>query len=161
MKAIWMGGLAVVLGTAFGLALAQSPDHGHPGAPHAGVHYDTQYSHNHYYPARGGYVRVLPHGPVVVTRPGGNYYYSGGAWYRPYGPRFVVVAAPIGVFVPVLPPYYTTLWVGGVPYYYANETYYTSAGADGYQVVDAPPGEPQLADPQQPAGAARFAAGAG
>ena len=39
--------------------------------------------------------------------------------------RFVVVGPPIGVFVPVLPAYYTTVWVGGYPYYYANDTYYT------------------------------------
>ena len=52
------------------------------------------------------------------------------------------MGAPIGVFVPVLPAYYTTLWVGGVPYYYANDTYYTwSADQNGYQVVD-PPNQP-------------------
>ncbi len=32
--------------------------------------------------------------------------------------------APIGAFVSVLPPYYSTVWFGGVPYYYADDTYY-------------------------------------
>ena len=47
------------------------------------------------------------------------------------------MAAPVGVFVPVLPVYYTTLWVGGAPYYYANDTYYSwNPAQNGYQVVD-------------------------
>jgi len=70
---------------------------------------------------------------------GGRYFYSGGVWYAPYGPRFVVVGAPIGVFVPVLPPFYTTVWIGGFPYYYANDTYYAWHDAEnGYEVVEPP-----------------------
>src|SRR5712671_7159529 len=61
------------------------------------------------------------------------------AWYAPRGPSFVVVAAPIGVFVPVLPPFYNTVWVGGLPYYYANDTYYEwRDGENGYEVVEPP-----------------------
>ncbi len=140
-RGVWVLGLALL---AFG-AQAQTPEHGHyeghgnPGGAHPGEHYDARYSHNYYYPAHGAYVTTIPHSPVVITRPGGNYYYSGGVWYRPYGGRYVVIAAPVGVFVPVLPAYYTTLWVAGVPYYYANDTYYTwSADQNGYQVVDPP-----------------------
>ena len=78
--------------------------------------------------------------PVIVG--GGRYYYSDGVWYAPRGPGFVVVTAPVGMFIPVLPPYYSTVWVAGVPYYYANDTYYVWQGdASGYQVVD-PPGAP-------------------
>jgi hypothetical protein len=74
----------------------------------------------------------------VVAHGGAHYYYSGGIWYAPSGPHYVVVAPPVGVFVPVLPPFYTTVWFAGVPYYYANDTYYTYAGPQGYEVVDAP-----------------------
>ncbi len=69
-----------------------------------------------------------------------RYFFYGGVWYRPYGPRFVVVAPPFGLVVPFLPLYYTTLWVGGIPYYYANEVYYTQT-AGGYMVVEPPKGE--------------------
>ncbi|MBV8495282.1 MAG: hypothetical protein JO361_00725 [Gammaproteobacteria bacterium] len=104
-------------------------------------HYDARYSHNHYYANRGAFVHGVPGTPYVVARGGGRYYYSGGVWYAPRGPGFVVVAAPVGVFVPVLPPFYTTLWVGGFPYYYANDTYYVwRSDENGYEVVD-PPGE--------------------
>ena len=41
---------------------------------------------------------------------------------------------------PFLPPYYTTVWVGGVPYYYANEVYYMQSG-EGYVIVEPPKGE--------------------
>jgi len=48
-----------------------------------------------------------------------------------------VVAPPFGLFVPFLPLYYTTIWIQGIPYYYANDTYYTQT--DGGYVVAQPP----------------------
>jgi hypothetical protein len=96
----------------------------------------------HYYPPRGTAINAPPPAPVVINHPSGRYYYSGGVWYAPRGPSYVVVAAPVGVFVPVLPVYYSTVWVGGAPYYYANNTYYSwSPAQNGYQVVDPPNGQ--------------------
>ncbi|HVO46419.1 MAG TPA: hypothetical protein VMT29_08790, partial [Steroidobacteraceae bacterium] len=38
-------------------------------------------------------------------------------------------------------PYYTTIWWGGIPYYYANDTYYAwDAAQNQYEVVDPPEG---------------------
>jgi hypothetical protein len=130
--------LALLLGGS--VALAQSPPHAHgAGGPSYPSHYDSRYSHNHAYPAPGTAVTVLPHQPLVIQHAGGPYYYSGGVWYRPLGPSYVVVAAPVHVFVPVLPVYYSTVWYGGAPYYYANDTYYQwDAAQNGYEVV-APP----------------------
>ena len=92
----------------------------------------------------------MPHQPVLITHPGGPYYYSSGVWYRPYGSSYVVVGAPLGVYVPILPVYYTTLWVSGVPYYYANDTYYTwNPAQNGYEVV-APPSDPGAVSPPPP-----------
>jgi len=139
-----------------GSALAQQAQHGHGGhapreSPYA-AHYDTRYSHNRYYTTRGVEVATVPSRAVVVRHGGGHYYYSGGVWYAPYGPHFVVVGPPVGVFVPVLPPFYTTVWFAGVPYYYANDAYYTYAGPQGYEVVD-PPGDAStgIQGPQGPA----------
>jgi hypothetical protein len=110
-------------------------------------YHDTRYHMDHYYPARGAAVGALPAGRVPVYDGAHNaYYFHGGVWYRPYGGRFVVVGPPIGVFVPYLPPYYTTLWIGGYPYYYSNDTYYSWNPVQGqYEVVqpsgaDAPAG---------------------
>jgi hypothetical protein len=100
---------------------------------------DGRYHHNHYYPPRGYAVRGLPRGYYVAHHPSGSYYFSGGVWYRPYGPRFVVVAPPVGLFVPVLPSFYSTLWVGGSRYYYADDTYYVDdPDQRGYRVVEHP-----------------------
>src|SRR5215468_4625366 len=134
---------------------AQQPEHGH--GSHAGreapysAHYDTQYNHNHYYTTRGVAVAAVPGRPYVVAHGGAHYYYSGGVWYAPRGPSYVVVGPPVGVFVPVLPPFYTTVWFGGVPYYYANDAYYVYGGDQGYEVVQ-PPADPEtaIAGPQGP-----------
>lgn len=109
-------------------------DHGRPGYV-----LDGRYHHDHYYPPRGYAVRGLPRGYYVARHPSGSFYFSGGVWYRPYGPRFVVVAPPVGLFVPVLPGFYTTLWVGGTRYYYADDAYYVDDPEQrGYRVVEHP-----------------------
>ena len=64
--------------------------------------------------------------------------------------RFVVVVPPIGIVIPLLPPSYATLWIGGAPYYNANGVYYAPAGPDGYRVV-APPPQAEQVQPVPPA----------
>jgi len=104
-----------------------------------GYHLDQRYHHDRYYPSRGMVVDRLPRGPLVVPYRSSNYYFHGGVWYRPTGSRFVVVAPPIGLGISVLPPFYTTLWVGGAPYYYADGVYYHWRPSQrDYVVVDAP-----------------------
>jgi hypothetical protein len=52
-----------------------------------------------------------------------------------------VAPAPVGLFVPWLPPYFTTVWWNGIPYYYANDTYYVWDNVrQEYQVVAPPVG---------------------
>jgi len=121
-------------------------------------HLDTHFNHNHAYLERGYTVRELPRARVEVVRPGPggeHFFFYGGVWYAPRGPGFVVVGAPIGLFIPVLPAFYTTLWVGGLAYYYANDAYYVYRGPEqGYEVV-APPDERGLStQPPPPAPAA-------
>ena len=103
--------------------------------------YDSRHHLNHYYPVRGEIVATLPGGAISIGigSGSGRFFFHGGVWFRPSGARFVVVAPPIGIVVPVLPPAYATLWLGGVPYYYANDIYYTPAPG-GYVVTAPPPG---------------------
>ena len=56
---------------------------------------------------------VLPTGAVSIRFGGGDYFVHGGVWFRPFGGRFVVTLPPIGIVVPLLPPAYATLWIGG------------------------------------------------
>ena len=110
----------------------------HHYGPRYGYSYYGSYS-NYYYPARGYATYALPYGYHSAYWNGSPYYYAAGAWYRPYGPRFMVVAPPFGIGVSLLPPFYTTLWFGGAPYYYANNTYYQYQPARREYVVTEPP----------------------
>lgn len=104
--------------------------------------------HARYYPPSGHVVRALPPGHHVAHHHHSRYYYYGGVWYRPYGAYYRVVAPPIGIAVSFLPDFYTTVWYGGAPYYYANSVYYARrAGAPGYVVTAAPAGAADYSDP--------------
>lgn len=115
-------------------------------------HFDPRFSHDHAYYDRGYVVREVPRNSYTVVHANVNFWYSGGDWYRRRGPSWVVVGAPIGAFVPVLPPFYTTVWFGGSPYYYANDAYYVwDTPHREYRVVDPPNGNESAATTQQPA----------
>jgi hypothetical protein len=75
-------------------------------------------------PPRERIVTRLPPGYRRYYWSGSPYFQYGGHWYRPYGNSFVIVAAPFGLFLPTLPSYYTSVWVGGSQYYFADDTYY-------------------------------------
>jgi hypothetical protein len=110
-----------------------------------------RYHHGHYYAPLGTVVRVLPPSYRPYWLQGARFYFADGVWYAP-GPRgFVVTRPPVGLVVPALPPFYTTVWIGGVPYYYTNGVYYQWVPeANGYRVVEPPPGADQPeAGPQE------------
>lgn len=107
---------------------------------------DSRYRHDRYYPVRGRVYHALPRDHRVVVHGKSRFYFSAGVWYRPHGSYFTVAVPPFGLFVPVLPPYYSTIWVRGVPYYYANEVYYAHRGS-GYVVVEPPQEEVSEAPP--------------
>ncbi|TKB12249.1 DUF6515 family protein [Desulforhopalus sp. IMCC35007] len=124
---------------------------GGPSSPGPGYMFDQRYQHNHYYPRPGAMVNALPGGYRSVPFRGDHYFFHGGAWYRPNGPGFVVTAPPIGLAVSFLPLAYTTIWVGGIPYYYADNTYYTWAPERRVYVVSEPPPDSEvIEDPEMP-----------
>lgn len=114
--------------------------------PHQREFQDSRYHHDRSYPVRGQVIRALPRDHRAIVHGSARYYFSGGVWYRPQGPRFAVIVPPIGLFVPILPPYYATIWLRGAPYYYANEVYYAHRG-NGYVVVEPPKEEVSQAPP--------------
>jgi len=112
---------------------------------------DARYNHGRYYPPVGTVRPALPDGYRPYYRGGDRFYFSGGIWYAPRGPGFVVVAPPPGLVISVLPPYYSTVWFGGVPYYYADNVYYSwQPDQNGYAVVD-PPDNADAPSPPPPA----------
>jgi hypothetical protein len=99
--------------------------------------FDNRFHHDHYYPQLGYKVAGLPAGHTAITFRGAPFFFHAGVWYRRSGPTFVVVRPPIGIIVPVLPPAFATVWVGGVSYEYANDVFYQQV-PEGYAVVQPP-----------------------
>ncbi|KAA0970011.1 DUF6515 family protein [Pseudomonas sp. ANT_H12B] len=74
---------------------------------------------------------------------GRDYFYSGGYWYRPQGPRYVVVQPPRGIRVSYLPDYAREVWIGGALLFLAAGSYYAyQQNTQDYVVVE-PPVQPQ------------------
>lgn len=112
---------------------------------------DKRHRHDHYYPRRGSVIRELPHNHRVVRYHDHNYYFSGGVWFRPSAGRYVVSMPPVGMIVPFLPSAYTTVWVAGMPYYYAAGSYYVWAPEyRAYRVVELPTGAAVKEEPEMP-----------
>ncbi len=106
---------------------------------HDELRFDQRFRHNHYYPRFGQVITVLPEHYQRFRFHNAFYFYLDGVWYRPNARRYVVIAPPVGIVVTRLPAFYTTVWWSGIPYYYANDTYYVwQPEANGY-VVTAPP----------------------
>lgn len=115
------------------------------------AHVDSRFRHDHFYAPRGYVFGALPLGVEIVLHRGVRFYFGSGLWYRSMVPgRFEMVAPPLGVTVAALPPFYSTIWVGPTPYYYANQTYYLRGGG-GYTVVEAPAPGTVATQPPPPA----------
>lgn len=134
---------AALAALAFAGVVHAQPRHGpaaHAPARYATPHwvFDSRYHHNHYYPAPGYRVSVLPPGNVALHFRGSAFWFHAGVWYRHVGAHYVVVRPPIGIIVPVLPPAYSIVYYSGMPYYYADSIYYVQQPG-GYEVVAPPP----------------------
>ena len=94
---------------------------------------------------RPGYmVDRFPDKHWQVPYRGQNYFFSGGYWYRPQGPRYVVVRPPYGIRVGYLPDYAQELWIGSTLLFLAAGAYYQYQPAtQDYIVVQPPPAAPQ------------------
>jgi len=101
--------------------------------------------------ARGGAVGGFRGGPGFRgygygygwrRAPGWGWWWGGWGW-------------PLGVYLSVLPWYYSTFWWDGIPYYYANGGYYLWNGNVGqYEQVQPPPEVSEQTGSAPPAGAA-------
>jgi hypothetical protein len=142
-------------------------------AGYGGAYRGSAYAGRGYGGGYGGY-RGGYHGYSA----GANW--RGGYWRGGYWPR-AFYGAGYSWFLGALPLAYATYWYGGIPYYYANNLYYTwSPDYSGYVATDPPPvadssgaapalpptdmqyqGDPnaQAAPPPPQAGAADFSQG--
>lgn len=67
-----------------------------------GLNFPIGHSGHHHHGYRGSVYSTLPRGAVSVQIGGGHYWRHGGTYYRPWGPRWVVVAPPVLLGEPVL-----------------------------------------------------------
>jgi hypothetical protein len=138
----WLAMLGAML---FLLTPPGAAGNGYANNKHSAEVFDSRFDHNRSYPARGVSVRELPTAAVPIRFHDTPYYFHGGSWYRPYGrASFRVIAPPLGVLVPFLPGYYTTVWFGGIPYFYANSIYYQWLPDQREYIVTTPPDESAL-----------------
>jgi len=126
------GGGHAYAGGARGFAGVQ---HFSPGARYGGGHAAYGAAAGYHTGYRGGY--------------SSGAYWGGGWWHGGYWPR-AYYGLGFAWFLPILPLAYATYWWDGIPYYYANNVYYTWDPAyDGYVATDPPP----VADTSGAAGA--------
>jgi hypothetical protein len=117
---------AVAIGFLGGALPAQAQEH---GGEHGGEHGESRDGF------RGAPGHFDGHGQVLDGR------YNHGRYYPAFGS--VVHDLPVGYH-----PYYSTVWIGGVPYYYANDVYYAwDPALNAYHVVAPPPNADQPSPP--------------
>ena len=108
------------------------------------------------YGYHGGYYGGYYHGGYPYYAGGyyrGGYYGWGGWGWGCCGWGWGLAGVGLGVYVATLPAYYTTYYWGGIPYYYANDVYYTWDPNVNQYVTVAPPPALQAPAGEAPAGA--------
>lgn len=122
----------LALGATGGSAIAAGEAHGGGGSFHAegvarggGAHFSARGAYG------GAYGRAYGYGRGYYGGRWGGWGWGGGWW----GPGWW----GLGLFLPVIPWYYTTYWWGGIPYYYGDNAYYVWDGDAGeYEQVSPP-----------------------
>ncbi len=103
---------------------------------------------------RGYVVRRVPPGYRSIRYKGHSYLFWEGLFYKYTPVGYVVVEAPVGAVIPVLPTGCSTVVVRQTPYYIYDNTYYTTV-SNGYVVAEPPPmpapAPAPVATPIQPA----------
>ncbi|MFI8395617.1 DUF6515 family protein [Pseudomonas sp. NPDC078863] len=87
----------------------------------------------------GHVIDRFPDRDYRVPYRGQDYFYSGGYWYRPQGPRYIVVQPPRGIRIQYLPDYAREVWIGGSLLFLAAGSYYAYQEATQDYVVVEPP----------------------
>jgi hypothetical protein len=91
----------------------------------------------------GHVIDRFPDRDYRVPYRGQDYFYSGGYWYRPQGPRYIVVQPPRGIRIQYLPDYSREVWIGGSLLFLAAGSYYAYQEATQDYVVVEPPVQQQ------------------
>ena len=74
--------------------------------------------HYRHLPRRGSVVTTLHRSALTFTFGGVRYRFHSGVWYKPHGPKWIVVRPPLGLRIKVLPVGYRKVFMGSNIYYY-------------------------------------------
>ncbi len=85
------------------------------------------------YPRHGTVVTTV-HKPKIYKFHGLKYRFAAGVWYKPFGRKYVVCAAPAGLRINVLPRGHRVVYVRGKRYYKYRGVYYKKRRS-GFKVV--------------------------
>jgi len=85
----------------------------------------------------GHHVPNMPRGAISFALGGANFFYHTGIFYRWSRDRYIVVSAPVGATVPVLPAGCTPMIIGDETYYQLRESYFRRVPG-GYRVSTKP-----------------------
>lgn len=99
--------------------------------------YHSEYRTKHHYYRPGYRIHKFHKHPFYFHIGSIGYYYLDGFFYRPYNDYYVVVTAPIGAVVPILPSGYVKISIGGTVYYKFHNTFFRPYGVN-YIVVKPP-----------------------
>lgn len=110
-------------------------DRGDWGRGHRKHRDKWSYKHKPYH---GRVYRTLPPDVFSLTLGGGTFFYHFGTYYRHTGDGYVVVEAPVGARVRILPDDCSDFYAEGIRYYECGDVYYESAGGE-YIVLEGPP----------------------
>ena len=91
----------------------------------------------------GHVIDRFPDRDYRVPYRGQDYFFSGGYWYRPQGPRYIVVQPPRGIRIQYLPDYAREVWIGGSLLFLAAGSYYAYQEATQDYIVVEPPVQQQ------------------
>lgn len=90
-----------------------------------------------FYPHPGYSVRALPRGHRPIHLGPSTYFFLEGVFYRHAANDYVVITAPIGAVVPLLPAAAILVTIGAMTYYTYADVYYQKI-PEGYMVVPPP-----------------------
>jgi hypothetical protein len=111
--------------------------HGYSGGAHTIA--SAQHFAPGYHGAVGGVHGAYGYGGYGRGGYSSGAYWRGGYWRGGFWPR-AYYGLGFAWFLPILPLAYATYWWDGIPYYYANDVYYTwSPAYEGYVATDPPP----------------------
>ena len=135
MKSNFLIKVILFLILSFSLTCVNAQRHKHHNIP---KHHYPHYKYKKM-PNWGYSYKVAPRNAYIVPHSGARYHYHSGIFYKQYGPKYVIVRAPIGVRVRTLPAGNIRFVNRGRTFFYYYGTFYVRSVDNNEYITVAPP----------------------